>query len=223
MIKYTVYETVNLVNGKFYIGVHKTNNSHDDYLGSGTYITRAVAKYGKDEFVKVVLCIFDTQKEAWDKENELVEIHRNDPLCMNLRKGGSGGFDWINEQGLVDRELLARLGVNGRREVSESDPRFQERCNQAISRTLKAKGHKPLSEATKLGKKRAMVAWTGSLHTPESRHKMSEAKKERNTFSGRKWMTHAELGNRPVKKDEIDKHLAEGWVFGRKMPASSNC
>jgi len=31
---YTVYKTQNLVNGKYYFGVHKTNNPYDGYLGS---------------------------------------------------------------------------------------------------------------------------------------------------------------------------------------------
>ncbi len=31
---YTVYKTINLVNGKTYIGIHQTDNPNDDYLGS---------------------------------------------------------------------------------------------------------------------------------------------------------------------------------------------
>ena len=97
MIKYTVYKTVNKVNGKFYIGVHKTDNPNDEYLGSGTYIERAVQKYGASSFVKEILFEYETQEEAWAKENELVESNRSNPLCKNLRKGGSGGFDYLNK------------------------------------------------------------------------------------------------------------------------------
>lgn len=32
---YTVYHTLNLVNQKFYIGVHKTHDEYDDYLVVG--------------------------------------------------------------------------------------------------------------------------------------------------------------------------------------------
>ena len=37
-MKYIVYITINLCNGKFYIGVHRTNpNTFDGYIGCGIY------------------------------------------------------------------------------------------------------------------------------------------------------------------------------------------
>lgn len=37
-LKYIVYITINLCNGKFYIGVHKTNPEvFDNYIGLGIY------------------------------------------------------------------------------------------------------------------------------------------------------------------------------------------
>lgn len=100
MIYYTVYRTQNIVNGKYYFGVHKTKNPHDGYLGSGRILKRAVAKYGEASFLKNVCFIFDNPEEAFAKEFELIETYREDPLCYNLRQGGSGGFDWINREGL---------------------------------------------------------------------------------------------------------------------------
>lgn len=39
--KYIVYCTVNLINGKIYVGVHKTDNpdKFDGYIGNGVYIS----------------------------------------------------------------------------------------------------------------------------------------------------------------------------------------
>ena len=37
-LKYIVYITINLCNGKFYIGVHETNpDIFDGYIGNGIY------------------------------------------------------------------------------------------------------------------------------------------------------------------------------------------
>ena len=81
---YTVYKTTNLVNGKFYIGVHKTENPNDEYLGSGKLIKASVAKYGENNFRKEVLFEFETAKEAFKKEEELVVASNRSNCLMHL-------------------------------------------------------------------------------------------------------------------------------------------
>lgn len=41
-----VYQTINLINGKKYIGKHKSNVFDESYKGSGVYLSRAIKKYG---------------------------------------------------------------------------------------------------------------------------------------------------------------------------------
>lgn len=89
-MKYTVYKTTNLVNGKTYIGVHKTDNPHDSYLGSGKALKQALKKYGKDNFIKEILHVYDCINKAYQKEKELVnESVVADPSNYNLVCGGS--------------------------------------------------------------------------------------------------------------------------------------
>lgn len=98
MACYTVYKTTNTVNGKFYIGMHKTEHPNDNYLGSGKILAKAIQKYGAQNFSKIVLHTYETLEEAALREKELVDP--NDPLCYNIKQGGRGGFDYINSNGL---------------------------------------------------------------------------------------------------------------------------
>ena len=74
MFKYMIYKTTNLLNNRYYIGFHKfsINKPEDGYLGSGKLIRRAVEKYGKENFKREVLFVFDTKEEAEQKEAEIV-------------------------------------------------------------------------------------------------------------------------------------------------------
>jgi len=91
-MKYTVYKTTNIKNGKFYIGKHQTDNINDFYLGSGKAIKAAISYYGKESFVKEILFVFETEVEMNKKEKELVtEDLVNNPLCYNMGIGGEGG------------------------------------------------------------------------------------------------------------------------------------
>ena len=106
-MKWIVYQTTNIVNAHTDSGVHKTidPNVFDGYLGCNCYATRsssyanpetpfqfAVKKYGPSKFKRVVLKVFDSSKEAFDLEAQLVNldfIKRSDTYNINL--GGCGG------------------------------------------------------------------------------------------------------------------------------------
>lgn len=107
-MKYIVYKTTCSVNNKIYIGVHQTENPQefDGYLGNNLYINHttflknpkfpfhhAVKKYGVENFKRETLYIFDTAKEAYDKEAEIVNsdfiLQENN---YNIALGGKGGI-----------------------------------------------------------------------------------------------------------------------------------
>lgn len=99
---YYVYEITNNINGKYYRGVHSTEDLNDGYMGSGDAIKAAIEKYGIENFTKTILEFFDTAEEAYAREAELVTIEEvNSPMCYNLKKGGQGGC----EKKFTDEEL----------------------------------------------------------------------------------------------------------------------
>lgn len=86
-MKYIVYKTTCLVNLKYYIGVHQTENPEifDGYLGRGFYkqhswylkhpespLHYAIIKYGVNNFQREILFIYDDEDDAYNKEAEIV-------------------------------------------------------------------------------------------------------------------------------------------------------
>jgi len=85
------YKITNNLNGHFYYGVHNTNNLDDGYMGSGTRLHYAYKKYGIENFTKEILKFFDTSKDAFEYEAEVVnEDLIKDDNCYNIKQGGEG-------------------------------------------------------------------------------------------------------------------------------------
>ena len=103
-MKYIVYKTTNLINNYIYIGVHKTQdpNIFDSYIGCGVYINKpytyekaktkfqqAVKEFGTSNFRRETLAIFDTDVEAYELEEKLVnENFLARPDVYNMVLGG---------------------------------------------------------------------------------------------------------------------------------------
>lgn len=114
---FTVYKVTNSVNGKFYIGVHKTRNPYDSYMGSGEGIKLAIKKYGKDKFVKEVLFIFEDACTAYAKEAEIVTHSLVESgNCYNRYIGGFG-------RGI---EVANRLKLNNKNKPADHFLKFKE-------------------------------------------------------------------------------------------------
>jgi hypothetical protein len=87
--RHFLYKTVNLKNGKYYIGRHSTYNIDDGYLGSGTALVNAIEKYGKENFKRRVLVEVSSSEYLWELEKlYITEEMIKDSMCYNLSYGG---------------------------------------------------------------------------------------------------------------------------------------
>ena len=54
-----IYKITNTKNGKYYIGMHSTDNLNDGYLGSGIRLRRSIRRNGIENFKIEYLEFFD--------------------------------------------------------------------------------------------------------------------------------------------------------------------
>lgn len=91
-----LYKITNLINNKYYYGIHSTSNINDGYMGSGSLLYKAIKKYGRHNFKKEILYYFDNRKELLNKENEIVnESVIYDDNSYNLSEGGKQGSNHV--------------------------------------------------------------------------------------------------------------------------------
>lgn len=145
-MKYIVYCTTCIENGKIYIGVHKTENPDifDGYIGNGikvgysiknpkTAFQRALKKYGYSKFKRSTLYIFDSETEAYNKEAEIVTfdfIKRRDNYNTSLGGISAGTiFKYIYQYDLEGNYIKEWFGVE---ETAKAFKCHDNRFNMAI-------------------------------------------------------------------------------------------
>lgn len=124
-MSFIVYKTTNLVNGKFYVGVHKTDNIEifDGYFGSGSLLKLAIKKHGKENFIRETLfdCL-DDQEEAYSIEKILVKTKDQDPRAYNIKQGGF--FIPMHMYVIHTKEKLSEYGTLGGNKCKEESIGF---------------------------------------------------------------------------------------------------
>lgn len=88
-----IYETTNLINGKKYIGKKKYIKNWENYLGSGVLLKKAIKKYGKENFRRIILCECGTEEDLNKKEKYYIKLYNaiNNEIYYNIAEGGDGG------------------------------------------------------------------------------------------------------------------------------------
>lgn len=202
-----IYRTVNLVTGEYYTGMHSTDDLDDGYLGTGSIIKEQIDRYGRECFRRTILEHLPSREALKQREAQLItpEMLR-DPKCMNVKFGGDGGWDHITpEQQRVNglkgqarmkhlRELAGMTAEEALQRLAQAliESRQKKPTPQQLAIALEEHAEaqrwvriKALlaSESMKKAyadgtKKPVMPNWTGRKHSPETRAKISAARKK---------------------------------------------
>jgi hypothetical protein len=206
-MKYLLYKITNLVNGKIYVGVHKTKNINDGYMGSGFLIKKAILKYKIENFKKEVIAECTTEEEMFELEKLIVtQEFVSSNKTYNLKIGGIGGFDHINENiSFEEKSIICLKGWNSR--TKESQLLQLSKMSLGLHKKIEKDGG----------------PFTGNIHTLEAKEKIGKnssicQKGLGNSQSGTAWMYNLKQKiNIKIKKEKISIYENLGWVKGRKM------
>lgn len=140
-------------------------------MGSGKILNHAIEKYGIANFRKDILEYFDSAEEMFAREKELVNeefLLRED--VYNIRRGGYGGFDYINNSGMP--KMLGKQHSQATKDRL-SDVMIERRNNGTAPKMTK-EVRKNISDA-KLG----TTYKSRPLKSEEHKKKISEAIKKK--------------------------------------------
>lgn len=210
---YILYEVRNNLNGKIYVGVHKTKDINDGYMGSGKVICAAIAKYGIENFTKRILEQFDNAAAMFAREKEVVTdefLLRED--VYNLRRGGTGGFDYINKN--MDEEYRRIRRENGKK-IPDSARSKAGKISGKLSANNKTGCHSerflPLRKTISLNGRLAAKTSSAIQKKKNTFAQINHQQGEKNSQFGKMYVTNG-IENTKILKDSP---IPEGWYKGR--------
>ena len=197
-----LYKTTNLINNKFYVGMHSTDDLEDGYLGSGTYLRRSIKKYGKEKFKYEILEFFSSREILIEKEKDLVNSDfLKETLCMNLRIGGTGNGTPIGSKRSEETKLKMGAWIRTdeyRKKVSDGNISKRRTAEHKLKYSLAKQGKKHSDESKSNMSIASKGKNKGKKHSDESKLNMSIA------HQGKKFSeeTKTKMGK---------SHLLEDW------------
>ena len=122
-------------------------------------------------------------------------------MCMNLRKGGTGGFS--KEQQIINSK--------------RGNEKFIELMNDVVWRNKQCE-KQSIGIKNFLKQKNINGFWDGKKHKQESKIKIGLTnsilqKNEKNSQYNTCWITN-DIENKKIKRNNI---LPDGWHYGRKL------
>jgi len=206
-----IYKTTNLLNGKYYFGMHSTDNLDDGYLGSGKRLKYSINKYGKENHKREILEYLPNSKELANREKEIVNLNEiAKENCLNLMAGGIGGF--ISE---TQQKYRSSCAGKAYAEKLKNNIEFRNRLTIVRSNYTKKNWEMGVFD------NRVNCGFSGKKHTSETKKKIGEKNKnnsrgDKNSQYGKCWVTNG-IDNKLMKKCDIIDLIDSKWKLGRIM------
>lgn len=204
-----IYKTVNLINGKIYIGQKRSNVFlHNKYLGSGVILKKAISKYGVENFKVELLEECETFDSLNEREIYWIDFYnsRSREIGYNVAKGGSNLNEYIRK----------KLSISGIKRIPPMlGKHHSEKSKKKMSNSMKGKNGywkgKHIPEEMKQNMSKSMkgrTAWNKGIP-------MSEEQKQK--LRGRKVIYNTKTGRHPFygKKfsEEHKRHMSESKQY----------
>jgi len=205
---FIIYKTTCLVTGKFYVGMHCTDNLNDGYLGSGKILKLSIRKHGVENHVREVLLQCESFEQLCNEEKRIISYELNNPLCMNLKEGGSGGWGYVN----TDLKLKTQI-IEASRSIDNRNKRSQEQISRWSDLNYRERFY--LSVRSKEYRDRRSAQMKSLYKNVELSNKIRESKLgSKNPAFGKKWM-HKDGESILVDTKDISSRIDKGWKLGR--------
>ena len=190
-----IYKTTCSVNGKYYYGMHSTDDLEDGYIGSGTRLWHSIKKHGRENFKLEILEFCSNRDSLKQREAELItEEMLSDPMCMNLKLGGEGGWETVHKK-------------------LKSDPVFRKKHSEALSKSHQYR--KGLLFNDKRG------IWLNRKHSEATKEKISiansvsQAGTKNSQFGFR--LIHKDGQVIKIVDSQLEQYLNDGWIRGKGL------
>lgn len=171
-----VYDTINNINDKHYIGSHKSTSYDPNYHGSGLILNNAINKYGLENFInKPLEVIYESEEQLRNRETDYIQRYLNsDMICYNISPTSFDGdtFSRLDDKAKQAKREKISASVKGRVYVNKDG--VEKRVKQDDISTYVGLGYK-------IGRLPEYVEVFKTLQKPrseESKKKISEIKKE---------------------------------------------
>lgn len=209
-----LYRTVNIINSKFYIGVHSSNDKKDKYIGSGVALKRAIKKYGRENFIKENLFFCKNREDLKELEELVVdEVLINSNICYNMTKGGELPPIMTGK----DNPMF------GKPKSEETKRKIRESLSGDNNPNWGKEGPNKGIKLSEEWKKKISEAGMGRKHSPESILKIKDSRKGfRHTEESKKKLSKAHMGKTLTEKHRRNIGIAVSIALKGKKKTESH-